>query len=117
MERRANSLFSLVKDLESFPRGLKQNGKAKPPARPRRTGSCRRGCWMRGGRPPARTGPGGAVLPGLAVARNQLRDRRFFSRYLMSLTWAGSNPRAVPTSLLDRPAISISRAASVLVFV
>src|ERR1035441_1537832 len=50
-------------------------------------------------------------------SRHQLRSWRFFSRYLICLTWAESNPRAVPTSRLDRPAIRISRAASVLVFV
>src|ERR1017187_8070476 len=50
-------------------------------------------------------------------SRHQLRYRRFFSRYLICLTWAESNPRAVPTSRLDRPATSISRAASVLVLV
>jgi hypothetical protein len=61
----------------------------------------------------------GLAVP-LAFGRrslHQLRYRRFFRRYLISLTWAESNPRAVPTSLLDRPAINISRAASVLVLV
>jgi hypothetical protein len=43
-------------------------------------------------------------------SRHQLGARRFFQP-------VESNPRAVPTSLLDRPAVSISRAASALVFV
>ena len=61
--------------------------------------------------------PALAVHPARQASRHQACYRRFFSRYLICLTWAESNPRAVPTSRLDRPAINISRAASVLVLV
>ena len=126
MERCANSLFSLVKDQRGFP-SPKRNGEAEPPARPGQENLrfARRGCSDAGREPTAsdRSRRGMTVPLALAVHparrawRHQFRYRRFFSRYLMSLTWAESNPRAVPTSRLDRPAINISRATSVFVLV
>ena len=44
---------------------------------------------MPGGRPPARTGSGGAVaVPLVWLSLPHPRYRRFFGRYLICLTWA-----------------------------